>query len=153
MQITPAPGTILGLNMGRSYDPSALHLTNSISSNPLSPLRPQSVAPASVRSSTSGSEGVSSAQPEAGNSTRLEPYPKPDPFVEALQHTVSLQQLCTRCIENDGLRSLYTGQLITALTELLRKARTLGALDLEEEAQQLKELRKLAFILFEFLKH
>jgi hypothetical protein len=33
------------------------------------------------------------------------------------------------------------GQLITALMQLLRKARELDAIDLEEEDQQLKDLK------------
>jgi hypothetical protein len=45
-------------------------------------------------------------------------------------------------MESDGLRILYLGQLVTALMQLLRKARLLDALDLEEEDQQLKELKK-----------
>jgi len=72
------------------------------------------------------------------------PYPKPDPFVEALRHTVSLQQLCLQCRnakDGDQQRILYLGQLVTALTQLLRKARELDALDKEEEYEQLKDLQ------------
>jgi hypothetical protein len=72
------------------------------------------------------------------------PYPKPDPFVEALRHTVSLQQLCLQCRnakDGDQQRILYLGQLVTALTQLLKKARELDALDREEEYEQLKDLQ------------
>lgn len=68
-----------------------------------------------------------------------QPYPRVDPYVEALQHTVSLQQLCSRC-NDDKLRTLYLGQLVTAVTQLLRKARVLDALSTREELEQLQDL-------------
>jgi len=136
-QLTPAPGNT------RAPNNPPPPLPSSSSSNSQSSLRPQSVAQTSVRSFASGSEGLSSGRLEAGNNNQHEPHPKPDPFVETLNHTVTLQQLCTRCMDNDALRALYLGQLITSLAQLLRKARELDALDLEEEEQQLKDIRNI----------
>lgn len=69
-----------------------------------------------------------------------EQYPLPDPFVGALNHVEKLQQLCLRSKESDRQRILHLGELVTALTQLLRKARLLNALDIEEEQEQLEDL-------------
>jgi hypothetical protein len=67
-------------------------------------------------------------------------YPAPDPFVEAIEHNIKLQKLCTKCQDGDKLRTLHMGEIIVALTQLLRKARQLDALDPEEEIEQIEKL-------------
>lgn len=64
-------------------------------------------------------------------------YPRPDPFILALQHCSKLQRLCQSSKESDRNRMIYLGELVGGLTQLLRKARELGALDENEERQQL----------------
>ena len=75
-----------------------------------------------------------------GSSQTAEPYPRPDPFTEALRHTKILQELCARSKDSDRQRVLRLGELVGGLTQLLRKARELDALDVEEEQEQLREL-------------
>lgn len=129
---------------GRSREPHNF----SISSFPepsSTPDRPNSIGPNSITSTTqntSSTQAVPQQQSSARPSpSKYEKYPPPDPFVDALQHAVSLQQLCGRCMGNDASCTLYMGQLITALAQVLRKARELDALDPEEEESQLKELK------------
>ena len=69
-----------------------------------------------------------------------EPYPKPDPFVEALNHAKALTTLCNEHQVNDKLRILHLGELIVGLTQLLTKSRQLDALDPEEEHDQIVKM-------------
>jgi hypothetical protein len=91
------------------------------------------------------SGGVSSQSQSA-----QEQYPRPDPYVDALTHTESLRQLCMQCRESDRQRILHLGELVSALTQLMRKARTLNALDVEEEEEQLKDLTRLVVCCLSF---
>lgn len=79
--------------------------------------------------------------PNSVNGSRLtEPYPRPDPFTEALRHTESLQELYARYKDSDRQRAFRMGELVGGLTQLLQKARQLDALDVEEEQEQLQDL-------------
>lgn len=92
----------------------------------------------------SHSDGYLPAYPMIANiasgSSQEESYPRHDPFTEALRHTESLQGLCARCKDSDRQRVFRLGELVGGLTQLLRKARELDALDVEEEQEQLREL-------------
>jgi len=69
-----------------------------------------------------------------------EPYPHHDPYVDALKHVDHLQKLCMQGRDSDRSRVLHMGELVTGMVQLLRKARMLDAMDIQEEQEQLKDI-------------